>query len=54
MKISVKLQIEFELDAEDETDYNAVNNLIDELEKVPLIAIGGTVSLLSIESKEIL
>jgi hypothetical protein len=48
--VTLNLQFELEADAEEKSKKNAVKQLIAELEKVPLLAVGATIEVASVVS----
>jgi hypothetical protein len=48
--VTLHLQFELESDAGFDNERNAVNQLIEQLEKVPLIAMGATVDVVSVNN----
>jgi hypothetical protein len=50
MKLLVTLQLNFELESDVGSEKDAVNQLVEELNKVPLIAVGATVDVVSVNN----
>jgi len=52
VKFLVTLQLQFEVEADENNDERAVDELIEELEKVPLIAVGANIDVTSVDLME--